>query len=231
MRGVGRGTGTQSGTGRELGAAPVIAMATACCPAGGSISGWALSPQRQPPPLALSHLPSAWGGGTSASPALTLRAGRALPAVSASFHSPEWVPPVWGSWTRPGGRVPGQWPLEGPGGHMVTTGVGGVILQLQAVPAPSHPHLPDPRGSQADGEGPQLCLQPRLAPRSWARPGAGAAPGASEAPGLHTTLSGSGWAAAPAWVFRMLVFLLELLVSSSAPGSSRRWGILKELVS
>lgn len=183
MQGVGRGTGTRSRMGRELGAAPVIAMATACCRAGGSISGWALSPQRQPPPLALSHLPSAWGGGTSASLALTLHADPALPAVSAFFRSPEWVPPVWGSWTRPGGRVPGQWPLEGPWGHMVPTGVGGVILQPQAVPAPSHPRLPDPRGSRADGP----RLQPRLAPCSWARPGAGAAPGASQAPG-HTRL-------------------------------------------
>lgn len=53
---------------------------------------------------------------------------------------------------------------------MVTTGVGGIMLQPQAVPAPSRPRLPDPQGSLADREGPQLCLQPRLAPGSWAGP-------------------------------------------------------------
>lgn len=130
-------------------------------------AGWALNL------LAVLRLLSAWGGGTSASPALTLHADPAVPAMSTSFRSPEWVPPVWGSWTRSGEQVPGQWPLEGPGGNMVTTGVGGVMLQPQAVPAPSHPCLPDPQGSLADGEGPQLCLQPLLAPGSWAGPGPG----------------------------------------------------------
>lgn len=78
----------------------------------------------------------------------------ALPAVSVSFHSPEWVPPVRGSWTRPGERVPGQWPLEGPGGHMVTTAGGGCHTAAPGCPCSLPPPPPRPTGQPGRRRGP-----------------------------------------------------------------------------
>ena len=157
-------------------------------------AGWALNL------LAVPRLLSAWGGGTSASPALTLHADPAVPAMSTSFRSPEWVPPVRGSWTRSGEQVPGQWPLEGPGGNMVTTGVGVSCCSHRLSLLPPTPASQTHRAAWQTGRAPSSAYSPSWlpAPGLGLGLGAGATPGASQAPGLSTALSGSGPATVPA---------------------------------
>lgn len=168
---LGRGE-VAGGTGTRRGRRPVVTMATARCRAGVSVSGeraacW-LGPK--PPGLLPSPVSLGWGhlGRPGPDPACRLRSAcrerillqpRVGPPCAGVLDTPRWL----GAGAVAFGRTWGE-----HGDHRG----GGVVLQPQAVSAPTRPRLPDPQGSWAAGEGPQLCLQPLLAPapHSWAGP-------------------------------------------------------------